>query len=192
MLANQPSGDALTLPCFVQSLDRPLATLASSGVFSAQPAVGERSPRMFLFSGNLVMSVVPAGVGADLLELAEYAGPTRSVKAEIAFPVAEPLAAGGPFDRIMYQQQGTACGFCHYPEREVTPEGSLIRRFESEVLRPSVREEVPLSFVDAQRQACDPVAEPARCRLLTAIFGHGAVVEGRFSPTARTIWGTGP
>src|SRR6187551_2246457 len=55
------------LPCFVASLDRPLGATASAGYFSAQPAHGARSPRVFLWSGALVLSVVPEGIGKDLL-----------------------------------------------------------------------------------------------------------------------------
>ena len=40
----------LTLPCFVASLPRPLRTNSVDSDFSAQPAIGRRSPtRVFLF-----------------------------------------------------------------------------------------------------------------------------------------------
>ncbi len=42
----------LSLPCFLESLARPLEISASYGVFSAQPAKGIRSPRIFVISGS--------------------------------------------------------------------------------------------------------------------------------------------
>jgi len=48
----------LTLPCFLQALARPLAMTATDSVFSLQPADGLRSPRIFLFTPGMVMSVV--------------------------------------------------------------------------------------------------------------------------------------
>ena len=44
----------LTLPCFLESLARPLEMSATFSVVSAQPAVGHRSPRVFLFLGPKV------------------------------------------------------------------------------------------------------------------------------------------
>ena len=68
----------LELPCFIASLDRPLGATASAGFVSAQPAHGARSPRIFLWSGALVLSVAPEGIGKDLLELGYQTTPTRS------------------------------------------------------------------------------------------------------------------
>src|SRR5512132_2940408 len=67
-LAEEHDGK-VELPCFVASLNRPLGASASAGFVSAQPAAGARSPRMFLWSGALVMSVTPEGLGANLLEM---------------------------------------------------------------------------------------------------------------------------
>ena len=39
----------LNLPCFVASLARPLSLHAVNSPFSAQPAQGRRSPRIFIF-----------------------------------------------------------------------------------------------------------------------------------------------
>src|SRR3712207_6534727 len=51
----------LTVGCYLESLERPLRVNATSAVISLQPAAGPRNPRMFLFAGNLVSSIVPAG-----------------------------------------------------------------------------------------------------------------------------------
>jgi hypothetical protein len=177
----------VTLPCFVESLDRPLATLATASVFSAQPAIGRRSPRIFLFSGPLVMSVVPDGEAAALLELAEYTSPTRSIKAEVLFPLRAPLAATAPYDRVRFNS-GTTCGSCH--GTEVTAKGvSLTHAFESDVLRPRTQEEVSPVYLEDETRNCDSRKEPMRCEMLDAVFGHGAVTTEHFSPDARTIYG---
>ncbi|MEO5770229.1 MAG: hypothetical protein ABIS92_17870 [Polyangia bacterium] len=189
MLARQPSGQGLLLPCFLQSLARPLAVLASSGPFSAQPAVGQRSPRIFLFSGNLVLSVATEGLGSDVLELAEYVTTTRSIKGEVAFPVEAPLSPAAPYDHVL-EPTGTPttrCALCHSPEEPVSGDGSL-NRYISDVIRPAADEVVALPFVDAQRTACDPRQEPWRCLILSAVFGHGPVTQGSFSKDARTIY----
>ena len=99
-----------TLPCFLQSLDRPLRLHATSGIVSAQPSQGRRSPRIFLFSpsGSFQMSVVPAGPGAPLLEFGELGANQRSVKAELAFPISEPVAPNAPFTRVKISDTGTS------------------------------------------------------------------------------------
>jgi hypothetical protein len=184
LLAKQPK--ELSLPCLVESLERPLATLATYSLFSAQPSVGRRSPRIFLFSGNVTMSVAPAGSGSHLLELADYTSPTRSVKAEIPFPLSAPLTPAQPYERLIFEG-GTTCGACHEPE---TPAAQITvaRAFETDVLRPRPEDEVPFPFLQDEMVACDREQEPERCDMLTAVFGHGEVDLRRFSPAARTIY----
>lgn len=177
----------VTLPCFVESLARPLGALAVNSRFSAQPAAGPRSPRVFLFSGPLVVSVVPAGPSGDLLELAEYVSPVRSIKAEIAFPRLAPTSPTAPFDRVA-AAGGTVCGGCHRNEEAAdTVDG--IHAFVSNVLRPVTADEVPWSSVEAEAAACDPAVEPARCSLFNAVVGHGPLHPGAFSADAATIDG---
>jgi hypothetical protein len=178
--------EEVSLRCFVESLDRPLGILATNSLFSAQPSVGVRSPRLFFFTGNLVMSVGVAGVGSSLLELAEYSTPTRSIKAEIEFPVTAPLELTAPYDRVLYDK-GTSCGFCHRAEVPASSVTSA-HAFESDVLRPRPQEEVSLTFLESETLACDREKEPKRCDILSAVFGHGELYTRRFAPTARTIY----
>lgn len=179
----------VTLPCFVERLDRPLAVLPVLSPFSLQPGEGARSPRVFLFSGNIVMSVAPAGTGQDRLELAEYTSPTRSIKAEIAFPVAATIAPSNPYDRVLRQYgPGTICGGCHLGEQPATVVANA-NAFESEVFRPRTSEEVSIPYLQDQTRTCDPTLEPERCSLLTALFGRGEVTVRQFSADAPTIYG---
>ena len=136
--------DEVTVPCLVESLDRPLGVLAAKSLFSAQPSIGVRSPRIFLFSGDLVMTIVPAGAASTLLELAELTTSTRSIKAEVHFPVHTPLSEIDPYERVLFEA-GTTCGGCHHEETAVEEMPSR-HRFESAVFRPRPQEEVPISL----------------------------------------------
>lgn len=180
-------GGVVSLPCFVESLDRPIGAAASSGFVSAQPADGARSPRMFLWSGALVMSVAPEGIGLNLLEMGFQTAPTRSIKGEILFPVREPLSASAPYDRIV-QQPGTRCQGCHSAE---TPAKSVTwaTAFESDVLRPSDSDLVDLTYVDRESQYCDPEMEAQRCAVLSSIFDQGGIHAQAFSRDAKTLYG---
>lgn len=172
-----------TIPCLVQSLQRPLSIETSSGSFSAQPAVGERSPRVFVRSERLSLSISLDGSGLPLLELGELTEDGRTVKAEIAFPVEAPLDRSAPFDRIA-AESGTVCGLCHIEEGAVA-EG----RFASRPLRPTDDDYVPLSRLSEEREICDPAVEPDRCALLAALVDHGELVRAPFPEGYPTIFG---
>jgi hypothetical protein len=185
LYAAHPEG--LTLPCWVESLDRPLATLAVNSLFSAQPSVGPRSPRIFFFSGNLVVSVSVEGIGSHSLELADYATPLRSTKAEIEFPVTAPIAPALPYDRILYDQQSTSCSFCHRDEMQA-PEITFTKAFASDVLRPRPQDEVSFPYLVNETSTCDRAKEPERCDMLQAVFGHGELTTRQFPAEAHTIF----
>jgi hypothetical protein len=59
-----PNGDG---PCFIATLPRPLAVVATLGVSSAQPAGGRGAPRLLLMLPKIVISAVPAGEGSKVL-----------------------------------------------------------------------------------------------------------------------------
>src|SRR5688572_21417826 len=89
-----------SLACFLESLERPLALNATSNTQSAQPAVGKRSPRIFLIlNESLRVSLVPGG---DTLEYAEVDArdESRSVKGELHFPIEGQLAPEDAFAQI--------------------------------------------------------------------------------------------
>ncbi len=58
----------LSLACFLRSLPRPIYYNATLSAFSAQPSVGERSPRVFFMIGDLILSVVPDEKWTDLVD----------------------------------------------------------------------------------------------------------------------------
>lgn len=175
----------LTLDCLLERLERPLAIAATSGVISLQPAVDRRSPRVFLFSGELIMSIAVDGdPGSTLLEFGEIVGPTRSIKAEIQFPLADSVTAAAPFERIL-DADGTKCGFCHRDEMAAP---GYPGAFASAALQMVVYDEVTVADMRDEYERCDPAAEPGRCARFAALFDHGEVVQAVFPSAFPTIF----
>jgi hypothetical protein len=165
-----------TLACVLESLDRPLAIYASTSPASAQPSTGPENPRIFLFRGDLVMSVIPEGDASATLELAQAIGERRSIKAELAFPVDQALAQSAPYDQVDFGA-GTSCGLCHGEETRMT-EIEFARAWASNVFQDEPEHALSLSYLRQSAIDCDHEAEPQRCEVLDAIFGHGEVVPG--------------
>jgi hypothetical protein len=176
----------VTLPCFLQALARPLKMHASVSLISAQPSVGMRSPRIFLFFDGLRISIVPAGAGAPLLELGEIRDESRSLKAEILFPVMTPLDAVTPYERILFTPNVTRCGFCH-PVEEPDPDITFATAFTSVALRPLDSYAVSIASLASELSICDPTAEPDRCATLRALFDQGSPVEQPFPADLPTL-----
>lgn len=177
----------LTLPCFIATLPRPLAVQASQSVFSAQPALGRRSPRMFIFSDPLLMTIVPDGSGRHLLEFGQRHSETSSIKAEVEFPVLGALRDEDPFERLIYMDRFTTCSACH--AGEVPAEDiAFTKAFVSQALRPAPSERVGLAEMLAEARACNAEAEPERCAMLQAVFGAGDVVDHDFPDSVATFY----
>lgn len=172
-----------TIPCLVASLHRPLPVETTSGSFSAQPAVGERSPRVFIRNTHLTISIVPDGSGLTLVEFGEITADGRTIKAELPFPVERPVDRSLAFTRIA-AEDGTVCGLCHRDETLVE-EG----RFSSGPLRPTEDSVVAIERIQYERDTCDPDAEPDRCDLLAALLDHGEIYREPFPDEYPTIFG---
>lgn len=176
----------LALDCFLERLERPLLLAATSGVISLQPAVGRQSPRVFLFSGELIMSVAVDGDPGDtLLEFGEVVGPARSIKAELAFPLDGEVSAAAPFERIQDTASQTKCAICHRDEA-AAPE--YPGAFASAALQMVAFDEVPLADMREEYERCDAMADPRRCARLAALLGHGDVVQAAFPAEFPTIY----
>jgi len=174
----------VSLACFLQALDRPLRLVATQSFFSAQPASGRRSPRIFLFMEGIIHSIVPEGDASNLLEMGEATTPGNSIKAELEFPVVEDITLATAFERLPLDNI-TTCGVCHDGRVPVLGiEGAV----ESEVLRPADRELVPLAELEVEAQSCNGELEPERCAMLEALFQHGEVIGTAFPSTVRTIF----
>jgi hypothetical protein len=178
----------LTLPCFIEALGRPLKLHASLSTLSAQPSRGARSPRIFVNLEPLVMTVVPEGRGAHLLEFGERRPDLRSLKAELRFPIEENVSSSLPYEQALFTEEVTGCAFCHADEQR--DEGIIgAPAFVSLALRPLEHQRVPLSSLKEERATCDPAIEPERCALLDALFGGGDVADWEFPKEMATFGG---
>ncbi len=178
----------LRLPCFLESLARPLQINATHSLFRAQPARGALSPRIFLFQDPTLMSIVPEGEGAALLEFGEQRPEFRSLKAEIVFPVSTQLEPSAPFDHLLFNPQTTTCAGCHageQPESEI----SGLRTFVSSSLRPRPPDHVSTLSLSHELEICDRVLEPQRCAILDALLGWGPVTDREFPVEMATFGG---
>ena len=163
-----------SLPCFLQSLERPLELYLTRSELSLQPADGADRPRTFIVLGELVLSVVTNEKFISRLELGYRTAPGRSVKGEVAFPLARAVTAADITERIRIGNV-SICGGCHGAETRPTdpffPDGA----FESAIAVPLSPYEVELQALRAEAASCDRTQDPERCAQLSAIFDHGEV-----------------
>jgi hypothetical protein len=177
----------LSLPCFLESLARPLEISATYSVFSAQPANGARSPRIFLFQDPTLLSIVPEGDGAPLLEFGEQRPQFRSLKGEIVFPVSTRLEPSAPFDHLLFSPQLTTCGGCHAAEVQES-EISGVPTFVSQSLRPRPQDLVTAASLRHELEICDRALEPQRCAMLQGLLGWGQVSDRAFPVEMATFF----
>jgi hypothetical protein len=177
-----------TLACVLESLPRPLRAQAAQSELSAQPSNGAHNPRVFLFHEPLLMTVIASGTGSPLLELSVLESETRSIKAEIHFPVGQELPAAEPYEQALFDDETTGCAFCHADERPV-PEITFARAFSSEALKPDPLARVAIDSMLEVAMGCDAVLEPERCQMLSALFARGPVVEHEFPAGMRVCFG---
>jgi hypothetical protein len=177
----------VTLPCFLETLARPLDVYAALSLLSLQPASGRRSPRLFLFLDRLILSVVPEGTGSALAEFGELQSDTRSLKGELEFPIIAELTEQAPFESVLFNDKITNCAFCHRDEQPAEALVPFTGAFVSQALQPRPDQRVALSELDAEVLACDATLEPERCAILKSIFGHGDVRERDFPATMETF-----
>lgn len=170
----------VSLPCLLTSLPRPLALHATRSVLSAQPAVGLRSPRVFVLYDELIMSVALDGMGKDLLEFGERRPEARTLKAEIEFPVTAELSHAAPFERIVFKGEQTSCAFCHAAESR-DESIDFASAYVSVAYRPTERQShVTIAEMAAELERCDRDAEPQRCEMLESMFARGMPIEQAF------------
>jgi hypothetical protein len=178
-----------SVACFIESLARPLSIQATSSVFSAQPALSAASPRVFVRLGQSWLSMVVDGSSSTLLEFGDIVAdePTRSIKGELELPVQAAVAPSAPYDRVLFSETGTTCGFCHYDERRAD-NLPFPQAYASIAFQPRPDSLVSLASLRAEYQACDWTTEAYRCDLLWSIFGGGEVIELPFSTTLPTFF----
>lgn len=171
----------VSIGCVVASLKRPLKVVTAQSFISAQLAYERTNPRIFILEPGLVISVVPVGSGAPLLEMGQWVTPQRTLKAEVLMPVTEVLHANEPFDHVISSPGRTTCGFCHRSERaDATVDGGYV----TDAYRPPDNALVPLSVAAAEHQACvetgDAPDAGERCSYFHALFDFGPVESSAF------------
>ena len=163
----------LSIDCFLKALKKPLKVYAVNSTFSAQPAGGFTSPRIFIINGNLLLSVVPAGLGSRNLELSELVSGTSSVKAEIEFPLEGNISRSEPFSRILESTGGaTTCRNCHLNEgRNYNYKNG--EAYTSNIMFPDSYKRVSQTLLQGWASSCDLQKDRFRCLMLMAIFIDG-------------------
>jgi hypothetical protein len=170
----------LTLDCFLKSLQRPLGIMAVNNTFSAQPAVGNDSPRIFILNSRLALSVVPAGSGRTLLEMSEPLNGVQSWKAELEFPIAANVDPYQMFDHITDRSTGTSrCTSCHTGETKQNYAGVGFG-FVSNTVRPNESQRVNNLYLRNQAYICNPSTNKYRCDILQAVFSNGSTQDIAF------------
>lgn len=170
----------VTAECFVEALDRPLRVEATRSKNSVQPAMGERSPRIFLWTTDaLVVALVIDGDKRDLVEFSQFITPTRSVKAELLFPLEAPATVATALDRVRNPEHPkiTSCFVCHDNEGD---EPTIPGGRSSLALRPRPSSLVDVSTLKREHELCDASREPDRCRWLEALVSHGPIEHRPF------------
>lgn len=170
----------LSLGCFLNSLKAPLKVMAVNSIGSAQPAVDNANPRIFIIRNNLVLSVATAGAGKSLLEFGEFISGNESFKGELAFPIEGTVTA----DQIMSQMAQTsstssACVTCHGAERKLK-HGNLGPLWASNIVRPNTDQRVRYPYLRAQASSCNTELTPHRCDILKAIYTKGQAEDVDF------------
>lgn len=169
----------LSVACFLSHFKKPLQIFAVDNQFSAQPSQGRESPRIFIFSGNLVVSVVPAGPSREFVEFSQLTSPSLSVKGELPFPITETLPPSAPYARIAEEFGGTSCRICHQLEARAT-NITTGEAYNSFILRPDPFKRVDQDTLQWFSQRCDSKADAERCRILNAIFLSGNAQDAEF------------
>lgn len=158
----------LNTDCLISSLKRPLLINATSSTLSAQPA-SDGNPRIFIFKGDLIITIVTGGEGAKVLEFSELTSQTRSIKGELPLPIRENISYSSPFSKISRMNQ-TTCSGCHRSETlEFDLEGVAV--YSSLAFRPTTNKLIPLETLKQYHYVCQALNDSSqRCSILSALF----------------------
>lgn len=171
----------VTVACVMESLERPLYVETTLDRFSAQPALGDDAPRIFVRNGPLTMSIVGRGDGRPLLEFGETVDDISSVKAELVMPIETPISHEAPYDRVA-RGDTTSCGLCHAGEYTL-PDGRLASR----ALAPGDHTIGDIDTFTELATACHPDGDDW-CKVMSSVFAHGEVIHDPFPETFATFY----
>lgn len=167
----------VSIPCLVENLPKPLNVYSVESTGSAQPSVDSNNPRIFIIINKLVVSVTPKGLGSQAVEFSQFISSTESVKGEIKFPVVSELDVAAPYDSIR-EAFGTSCRVCHLGERGIS--GFAGDAYASPVIRPTAVGRQTASKMRLLTSSCDDADDPARCKMLRAVFVNGKAQDTSF------------
>lgn len=169
----------LSLGCFLNSLKAPLGVMAVNSTGSAQPAVDNANPRIFIVLNKLVLSVATAGAGRSLLEFGEFISGNESFKGELNFPVEGTVTVDQIISQMAQTSSSSTCVTCHGAERKVQ-QGNLGAMWASNIVRPNNSQRVVYPYLRAQASACNSELTAHRCDILKAIYIKGQAEDVDF------------
>lgn len=181
----------VTLPCFIESLPRPLKIQSALSEFSAQPSLGQRSPRIFFFFDRLILTVVVDQKFAEypypLLEMSYMVDERELIttKAELKFPITNTLAPAAPYTGLSFNDRISQCSFCH-PKESILDYLDDVPIYQSSILKPTTPMAISQLYVESDH--CIVEEEPHRCAMLSSIVDHGALQPYSFPARAPTIF----
>ena len=167
----------VSVACFVQSLSRPLYFNATYSSASVQPAIGVENPRIFIFSGPLIMAIALEGTGKNLIEFSVVKTAGYSLKGELEFPIFSDLSLSAPYTRVA-SGGGSKCVGCHAGEFRDFSIG-FTTAYISQVVAPFGAFNVTKSQIDSERLNCGN-SMTSRCQILRAFVDHGPIIEVAF------------
>lgn len=181
----------VTLPCFIESLPRPLNIQSALSEFSAQPSLGRRSPRIFFFFDRLILTVVADQKFAEyphpLLEMSYLVDEQELIttKAELKFPIVDTLSPAAPYTGLSFNDRISQCSFCH-PKESVLDYLDNVPIYQSSILKPTTPLQISQLYVESDN--CIVEEEPHRCAMLSSIVDHGELRPYSFPARAPTIF----
>lgn len=177
----------VTIPCFLSALKRPLYLNATNSVVSVQPAVGNKSPRLFIKNDSLIMGFAFAGDGSQLLEFGELISDAKSIKGELLFPIDSEITYSAPYDRIK-TTTGTTCAGCHANEYQDTTQ-SDVSAFISVALKPDYNRNVYISEFFSEHTKCVETKDYShRCKMIYSLFNNGKTYQKYFPSNMPTYF----
>ena len=176
-----------SLPCFLDSLAKPVKVYLTASSLSVQPAFGPKNPRIFIMNSSLIMSISTSGSASETLEFAEFYSSKSSYKGELKFPVESELTYSAPFLKIERGEDGTGCRGCHFQETKGMIDGEVAYR--SMALRPEPSHEISITWFARELMTCDLIDDFShRCNIIRALFDEVIPSQATFPVGTPTFY----
>ena len=159
----------VTLANFLTALPHPLALNATTSQFSLQPAIDANNPRIFIVNGPLILSIVPIGPNANIVEVGELTDTGAMVSSQLDFPVVSQLTPSDLYEKVLRPDGGgTICAQCHGAEVHAT-KVSDPHAFETGLFSPVPQLDERVDGLAPQAAACDAKTQGQRCDVFNAL-----------------------